>query len=231
MKDMLGEIVKVLVTVKAEWLGALADLMEKLTSPHRESWFKNLKLFLRKEPCEWEPTMPVIPTIPTPTAWLVDDEASIHFTLTSNGFTSAQWESHFESRGWIISTPVRQLLHSAIEAPTDGTTYNIVVYTGKNERKTPNKICAVADKKGWVKTHWEVTCLIRDKFSDEQLDRMGVIYIITMHEHIKCSDGDFVLLGSTRSGNRNGLSAHGGRPDDYWYMHPGFAFEIPQPVN
>jgi len=59
--EMLGKIVRVLVTVKAEWLGALADLMEKLTSPEGDSWFKNLKLFLRKEPCQWEVEKPAEP--------------------------------------------------------------------------------------------------------------------------------------------------------------------------
>lgn len=61
MNEMLGKVVRVLVTVKAEWLGALADLMEKLTSPDGDSWFKNLKLFLRKEPCQWEVERPAEP--------------------------------------------------------------------------------------------------------------------------------------------------------------------------
>lgn len=59
--EMLGKIMRVLVTVKAEWLGALADLMEKLTSPEGDIWFKKLKLFLRKEPCQWEVEKPAEP--------------------------------------------------------------------------------------------------------------------------------------------------------------------------
>ena len=58
---MLGKVVRVLVTVKAERLGTLADLMEKLTSPDGDSWFKNLKLFLRKELCQWEVEKPAEP--------------------------------------------------------------------------------------------------------------------------------------------------------------------------
>lgn len=61
MNEMLGKVVRVLVTVKAERLGTLADLMEKLTSPDGDSWFKNLKLFLRKELCQWEVEKPAEP--------------------------------------------------------------------------------------------------------------------------------------------------------------------------
>ena len=61
MNEMLGKVVRVLVTVRAEWLGALADLIEKLTSLEGESWFKNIKLFLRKEPCQWEVEKPAEP--------------------------------------------------------------------------------------------------------------------------------------------------------------------------
>ena len=61
MNEMLGKIVRALVTVKAGWLGTLADLMEKLTSLDGESWFKNLKLFLHKEPCQWEVKKPAEP--------------------------------------------------------------------------------------------------------------------------------------------------------------------------
>src|SRR3989344_1080127 len=73
----------------------------------------------------------VIPTAPTPTAWTVDDEGNIHFTLTSNGFTREQWEQHLERRGWRIGDYARQVLRRASEAPTNGVTYNIVVRPGK----------------------------------------------------------------------------------------------------
>ncbi len=114
----------------------------------------------------------VIPTAPTPTAWTVDDEGNIHFTLTSNGMTPEQWEQHLERRGWRISDYARQVLRRASEAPTNGVAYNIVVRPGKkisNSDRITKKIRAAADKKGWVKPHWEVACLIRDTFTDEQL--------------------------------------------------------------
>lgn len=173
----------------------------------------------------------VIPTAPTPTAWTVDDEGNIHFTLTSNGFTREQWEQHLERRGWRIGDYARQVLRRASEAPTDGVTYNIVVRPGKkisDSDRITKKIRAVADKKGWLKPHWEVACLIRDTFTDEQLEQMGLWYIVTMHEPIKDSGGDPILLGSYRDADGRWLYSSDGRPGSSWDDGGGFTFAVPQ---
>lgn len=173
----------------------------------------------------------VIPTAPTPTAWTVDDEGNIHFTLTSNGFTHEQWEQHLERRGWRIGDYARQVLRRASEAPTNGVTYNIVVRPGKkisDSDRITKKIRAAADKKGWVKPHWEVACLIRDTFTDEQLEQMGLWYIVTMHEPIKDSGGGPLLLDSGRSDGGRWLDADYGGPGGGWGDDGGFAFAVPQ---
>lgn len=174
----------------------------------------------------------VIPTAPTPTAWTFDDEGNIHFTLTSNGFTHKQWEQHLKRRGWRIGDYARQVLSRATEAPTNGVTYNIVVRPGKkisNRNRITKKIRAAAGKKGWVKPHWEVACLIRDTFTDEQLEQMGLWYIVTMHKPIEDSDGDPRLLGSYRDASGRWLSADRVRSDYYWRGAGGFAFAVPHP--
>jgi hypothetical protein len=173
----------------------------------------------------------VIPTAPTPTGWTVDDEGNIHFTLTSNGFTREQWEQHLECRGWRIGDYARQVLRRATKAPTNGVTYNIVVRPGKkisDSDRITKKIRAAADKKGWVKPHWEVACLIRDTFTDEQLEQMGLWYIVTMHEPIKDSDGGPSLLDSSRYDGGRWLRANYGGPGDDWNDDGGFAFAVPQ---
>src|SRR3989344_7157953 len=47
--SMLGKLVQLIMTVPADWLGTLVDLIEKLTGKNGKEWFDNLKLFLRKE--------------------------------------------------------------------------------------------------------------------------------------------------------------------------------------
>jgi hypothetical protein len=48
-ETMLGRILVILVTVPAEMLGALVDLIEKLVSKEGREWFAAFKKFLRKE--------------------------------------------------------------------------------------------------------------------------------------------------------------------------------------
>ena len=173
----------------------------------------------------------VIPTAPVPTSWTVDDEGNIHFTLTSNGFTREQWEQHLERRGWRIGDYARQVLRRASEAPTNGVTYNIVVRPGKkisDSDRITKKIRAAADKKGWLKPHWEGACLIRDMFTDKELEVMGLWYIVTMHEPIKDSVGDPFLLGSHRFDDGRWLYADYDGPGGRWRDGGGFAFVVPQ---
>lgn len=160
----------------------------------------------------------------------IDDEGNILFTLTSNGFTREQWESHLERHGWRIGDYARQVLNYATEVPTSGVTYNIVVRPGKkisDSDRITKKIRAAADKKGWLKPHWEVACLIRDTFTDEQLEQMGLWYIVVMHEPIKDSECDPRLLQSNRSDDGRWLYANYDRPDSYWHVDGGFAFAVP----
>ena len=173
----------------------------------------------------------VIPTAPTPVEWTVDGDGNIHFTVTSNGMTREQWEKHLESRGFRLSDWARNVLRRASEAPTNGVTYNIVVRPGKkisDSDRITKKIRAAADKKGWVKPHWEVACLIRDTFTDEQLEEMGLLYIVTMHEPIKDSVGGPYLLSSLRGGDGHWLDAYCVRPGARWCGDGGFAFAVPQ---
>lgn len=173
----------------------------------------------------------VISTAPTPIVWTVDDEGNIHFTLISNGFTREQWEQHLERRGWRIGSWARNVLRRASEAPTNGVTYNIVVRPGKNisdSDRITKKIRAAADKKGWVKPHWEVACLIRDTFTDEQLAQMDLWYIVTMHEHINDSGGVARVLCAGRLDSGRWLRAYVGNPDRRWGRGYGFAFVLSQ---
>lgn len=205
------------------FLKPLIKLITNLLNPEiGEEWLTELKKFLRKEPC-WTSKKPV----PTSVDWYADSEDNIHFAVTSNGLTREQWESHLESRGLRLSDYARQVLRRASKAPTNGVTYHIVVRPGKrisDSDRITKKIRAAADKKGWIKPHWEVACLIRDTFTDEQLEQMGLWYIVTMHEPVKDSDGDPNLLSSDRrdDGRRFGACYVG--PGVDWSDDGGFAF-------
>jgi hypothetical protein len=74
----------------------------------------------------------------------------------------------------------------------------------------------------------EVACLIRENFSDEDIEAMGLIWIVAMHEPIKDSDGAPDLLSASRGGGGRWLSTYDGRPGDRWARGSGFAFAVSQ---
>jgi len=179
----------------------------------------------------------VIPTSATLSTYTVDAEGNIHFIVTSDGRTREEWINYFENekkdakgKPYRVSDYGKSVLRNA-PAPTNGVTYNIVVRPSKkisDSDRITKKIRAAADKKGWVKPHWEASCLIRDAFTDEQLEEMGIWYIVGMHEPIKDSDGDPSLLNSYRNFDGRWLGASCGRPDVIWDDDGGFAFAVPQ---
>jgi hypothetical protein len=173
----------------------------------------------------------VISTAPTPIAWTLDDEGNIHFTVTSNGLTREQWEEHLKRRGFRLGDWTRNVFRRASDSPTNGVTYHVVVRPGKKIKdsdRITKKIRSDASKKGWLKPHWEVACLIRDTFTDEQLEQMDLWYIVTMHEPIKDSGGDPRLLNSNRFDGGQWLIADFVRPGSEWDGDGGFAFVVPQ---
>ena len=64
--------------------------------------------------------------------------------------------------------------------------------------------------------------------TDEQLEQMGLWYIVTMHEPIKDSGGGPLLLDSGRSDGGRWLDADYGGPGGGWGDDGGFAFAVPQ---
>jgi hypothetical protein len=152
-----------------------------------------------------------------PTKWSVDVDGNIRFTVTSNGRTGEEWITYFENEKkdakgklYRVSDYAKSVLRNA-PAPTNGVTYHIVVRPGKKiggSDRITKKIRAAAEAKGWKKPHWEVGPLIRDVFTDKQLEEMGVWYIVAMHEPIKDSDGDPSVLCSNRDGDGLWLHAY-----------------------
>lgn len=129
--------------------------------------------------------------------WIIDGSGNVYFTVTSNGMTPEQWEQHFECRGQPISNSTRDILPYINDAPTKGVIYNIVIRSGRtidDYSRITKRIRKAAEKCGWQKPHWEVAFLILDTLTEEQLKKMGLLYIVTMHEPIKSPDGNPCLL-------------------------------------
>ena len=174
------------------------------------------------------PILSGTPTTATNTqnGWTEKDHV-ISFSVTSDGTSGEDWITRLESKGFRAGDYAKQVLRSPDFKPTSGVTTEIAVLKGAlftdNERTT-EKIRAEADKRKLEKPNAEVACLIREKFTDKEIEDMGLVWIVTMHDPIKDSGGDPSLLGAGRGGDGRWLHAYGGGPGNGWDHEYGFAF-------
>lgn len=163
-------------------------------------------------------------------AWREEDGV-IYFSVTSDGTTGEDWITRLESKGFRVGDYAKQVLRSPAFKPTSGVTTEVALLKGllfeDNDRIT-SKIRTEADKRKLTEPNAEVACLIRENFSDKEIEAMGLIWIVAMHEPIEDSDGDPALLGAGRGGDGPWLYAFHGRPDRKWHRGNGFAFVVSQ---
>ena len=154
--------------------------------------------------------------------------------LVSDGTTGPLWIPRLEKQGFRIEDYAKQVLRSPDFKPTNGVTTEIAVLKGvlfeDNDRST-KKIRAEADKRKLEKPNAELACLIREKFTDKEIEAMGLWYIVAMHEPINDSGGDPCLLYAGRGGDGRWLGACSDRPDSRWNRDNGFAFAVSPACN
>ena len=160
-----------------------------------------------------------------------EEDGVIYFSVTSDGTTGEDWIKRLEGNGFRVGDYVKQVLRSPDFKPTNGVTTEVAVLKGMlfedNDRIT-KKIRAEADKRKLSKPNAELACLIREKFTDKEIEAMGLWYIVAMHEPINDSDGDPHLLDANRDGDGRWLYAYYDWPDNWWHRDYGFAFAVSQ---
>lgn len=170
-----------------------------------------------------------IEVIPKP-KWL-EENGVIYSSVTSDGTTGEEWNERLESKGFRISDYAESILLSDDFKPTNGITTEIAVLKGElfcdDERITKN-IHSEASNRKLTKPNAEVACLIREKFTDEDLKKMGLCWLAVMHEPIKNSDGVPYLLYAYQYDGGRWLRAYCNSPDSRWDSGSGFAFAVSQ---
>jgi hypothetical protein len=207
---------------KALWvfLRPLVQLISNLVNPEiGDEWLLELKKFLRKEPC-WT-------VVSKPALCWHELNGVIYFSVTSDGTTGEEWITRHESKGSLVSDYAKQLLRSSDFKPTIGVTTEVAVLKGmlfEDNDRTIKTIRAKAIKLNLSKPNAELACLIREKFTDEEIKQMGLWRIIAMHEPIDDFDGYPSLLGAIRHDDGRWLNAYYDKPDNRWNRESGFAF-------
>ncbi len=167
--------------------------------------------------------------IETDAVWFEKDGV-IYFTVTSNGKSGKEWIKHFESKGIKIGDYASKILLK-IKPSKKGTVTQIAVIKGEffsDHNRIMSNIRIEADKRKFEKLNAEVECLIRDMFTDEEIEKMGLSWIVIMHEPIKDSDGDSIFLYAGRLDDGSWLRTLQTRFDGRWLRKDGFAFASQQ---
>ncbi|MDD4607334.1 MAG: hypothetical protein PHS07_03345 [Patescibacteria group bacterium] len=154
----------------------------------------------------------------------------IYFSVASDGTTGEGWIKRLEDQGFNVSDYAQSVLRSPDFKPTKGVTRKIAIIRGTtwdDRDRTTKNIRAKASELGFTTPSGEVACLIRERFSDEEIKAMGLWWIVTMHEPIYV-DGDPLLLRSDSDGAGSRLGTLYDRPGGGWSRGNGFAFEVPQ---
>ena len=159
-----------------------------------------------------------------------EEDGVIYFSVTSDGTTGEDWITRLESKGFCVGDYAKQVLRSPDFKPTNGVTTEVAVLKGRlfedNDRIT-KKIRAEAYKRKLSKPNAELACLIREKFTDKEIEAMGLWYTLpctnpsTTPTAIRtcCMRAVTTLVaGSTRYD----------RPGDRWHRDHGFALAVSQ---
>ena len=166
---------------------------------------------------------------PPPRNWCLAEDGTIRFSVTSTGETGEEWANWFKANGYDLGSEAEFILHSNSFRPTTGVTYKIAVLPGtfwKDEERITSNIRAKADSlsfKQGQEVNPEIACLIWRMFSNEEIEEMGLTWIITLHDPISGSLGHPYLLGVRRHCGGHRLRASYGQPGDWWDCVDGFA--------
>jgi hypothetical protein len=160
-----------------------------------------------------------------------EKDGVIYFTVTSDGTTGEEWGPRLKSKGSFITDYTNSVLCSKNFQPTKPTFYKVAVLKGEifdDSERITKKIRQEARKQKLLIPNAELAPLIREKFSDKELEAMGLYRIVVMHESIKDSGGDTVQLSANRNDNDSWLDTRYDNHDDEWDCSDGFAFVVSQ---
>lgn len=160
----------------------------------------------------------------------IKSELKPFLTVTSDGTTGKEWIKRLEDKGFRVGSYAKSILLSKDFKPTKGVTTELVLVKPADisGQLITSNIRSYAEGLGLKAPNAEVACLLRENFSDEQIKELEFWYIVTMHNHIKDSDGDPSLLGVSRYDDGRWLYSRYDRPDDEWGDYGAFVFVLSQ---
>jgi hypothetical protein len=159
-----------------------------------------------------------------------EENGVIYFSVTSDGATGEEWIERLADKGFNLGDYAKRVLRHADFQPTSGMTTEVAVLKGmffEDNQRLTKYIRAMATDRKLEKPNAEIACLIREKFTDNDIESMGLWWIVAMHEPVDTVSYPR-LLGAGRSDGVRGLDAFCDGPGSRWDRVDGFAFALSQ---
>jgi hypothetical protein len=151
--------------------------------------------------------------------WKEQDDI-IYLSVTSDGTPGPEWIPRLEGNDFCLRDDAKAVLESPDFIPTDGVTTEIAILKGglfsDDKNRTTQKIYDEADKRNLEKPNIEVACLIRENFSDEDIQAMGLWWIVVFT--------DLFLLSLYRGDSGRMMHSCHNHHGASWGKQNGFVF-------
>jgi hypothetical protein len=192
------------------------DLETKCAGVDGDLWYSELTKFLRRESCWIEKR------------WRQVDGV-IYFSVESDGTPGEDWVFRLDRKDFRMDSYAKQVVRSPSFMRTSGVTTEVAVLKGmlfeERERITKN-VLAAAERMKLRRPNAELACLFRLKFTNKDIEAMGLGQIVAMHEPINDSEGGPHLLCADNNHFGLRLSTAHYTPDRWWNRDTGFAFVV-----
>jgi hypothetical protein len=217
--------------------GLLNQLNDVLSGEEDRVWFQALKRFLRKEnpwplaePAVSEPATVQFPLAPpVQKRWRDMGDHLILTVVVDRVSTGEEWICRTDTKGNRSDPYAKKVLRSKKFQTTPVGTYEVAVLKGTSFTSDPTtkQVCAWGKEKKFSDPNSDIACFIREQYTDDELNEMGLWWIAVMHKPIVSVDFSR-LLTVHRDGGGRLLRACDGYPDDRWSRRGGFAFLVSQ---
>jgi|GEM_PF-2842041 len=163
------------------------------------------------------------------TNYWYEKDGVIYLTVLADGTTGEQWVKRLEYKGFRLGSHARNLLLSRDFRISCAGSRKIAVLKGQlflDEERFGNKIYDKAKLMNLLIPNTDIGCLIREQFTDKELEEMGLRYIVTMHACFGEFENHERFLTPSRLDGGNWLFACPCRQVDRLDHDCGFAFVV-----
>jgi hypothetical protein len=157
-------------------------------------------------------------------------EKLVTFKVSSTGKTGKEWIEYFAAKEIAVLDRAKEIVLSEEFLPSKkDAKYNVVIIKGDSfchQDVKRRRVLAEAKRRGYKIPPFELACLIRDKFTNGDIELLGLRKIIVMHKPpAKKHDNDWCLLSiDTAFENFECLGHDEFGPEDCGQDDRGFAF-------